>query len=283
MASARFTSKAPETYLGGYDGQFRHTVEDSTAATAVFVALFLGFFVLAHFFSIAGCAIFSKKTRAQTPNYELASYLVLSFAATTLCGLVGVYGWINDAPLIQDRLFGETQSGSARFMSIVMLAYQVWNFWMCYRIKDYRTPETLGHHVVTAMLASFCFYPFAHYYALFFIGIAELTNIPLTIYDGLKYLQAKEQFPNVYNYSKMVFAVSFLAIRCAWWPIVSFDFWVEMFTALGAGQVHGYFVFYFFLFGNTSLTLLQFFWGSKIIRMAVPRAKKEKKESKKES
>ena len=45
---------------------------------------------------------------------------------------------------------------------------------MCYRIKDYRTPETLGHHVVTAMLASFCFYPFAHYYALFFIGSLAL-------------------------------------------------------------------------------------------------------------
>jgi len=284
MANARFTSKGPEAYLGGYDGQFRHTVEDATAAMAVFVGLFLSFFVFAFFFSIAPCAIFSKKTRAQTSHSDLASYLVIAFAATFACGLVGVYGWIYDAPLIQDRLYEETQSGSARFMSIVMFAYQIWNFWMCYRIKDYCSPETLGHHVVTATLASFCFFPFVHYYALFFIGIAELTNIPLTIYDGLKYMQAKDQFPNLYNYSKIAFAVSFLVVRCVWWPIVSFDFWVEMFTAMRTGQVHGYFVFYFFLFGNFSLTCLQFFWASKIVRMAfsAPRAKKEKKESKKE-
>ena len=196
MASARFTSKAPETYLGGYDGQvWLQPISWTSAPMSALVVRFvhpasnpslpnciLSSFVtllktqlrqrlfLLRFFWVSSClriffqlldARFSQKklgpklpimsckpdfyvhfsffSSSSTFSHEQpspchfcdysASYLVLSFAATTLCGLVGVYGWINDAPLIQDRLFGETQSGSARFMSIVMLAYQVWNFW----------------------------------------------------------------------------------------------------------------------------------------------------------
>lgn len=41
---------------------------------------------------------------------------------------------------------------------------------MCWKIKDYRTAESLGHHLVTAILSYFAIFPFVPYYCLFFIG-----------------------------------------------------------------------------------------------------------------
>ena len=57
------------------------------------------------------------------------AYLILSCFATTTVVLIGTYGWIKESHLIQDRLYGEVQSGSQRYLSIVMLAYQSWNIW----------------------------------------------------------------------------------------------------------------------------------------------------------
>lgn len=269
MADAvRWDTKAKELYVGEYVGQFRIPKEDATAAIVLFVACFLGFYALAYYFGLKAAAdensVLARKTRDGTPYSQFLSYIIVSGVCTAVSGLIGCYGWICDSAVIQDRLYEEGNTGSARYMAILMVAYQSWNFWMCALLKDYRTAESLGHHSVTAILSYFAIFPFVPYYVLFFIGVAEMTNIPLSIFDAIKFMQLKNDFPKLYSYSRVTFAVSFLIIRCVWWPIVSFDFWNKM-LGTGVFALHSPFVGIFFLIGNAFLTGLQFFWGSKIV------------------
>jgi len=268
MAEAvRWENKAKEVYVANYDGQFRISKEDAMAASIIFVGLILGYYVLSFYLSARAAAdkssIFGRKTRAGTPYSQLLAYIVVSGICTTVSGLAGCYGWIYDSALIQDRLYEESKSGAARWMAIIMVAYQIWNFWLCCLLKDYRTAENLGHHSVTATLSYFTRFPFVSYYCLFFIGVAEMTNIPLSVFDSLKFMQLKNEFPSLYKYSRVTFAVSFLIIRCGVWPIISYDFWTQV---LGAEKWHSPFVCIFFLVGNAFLTGLQFFWASKIVK-----------------
>lgn len=281
----RWRNEAPEAYVAGYDGPFRMSVKDFEATVSLCFGLTISFFLVSFCLDWLAkqdkTSILARKTRCGTPHSELVAYLILSCFATTTVVLIGAYGWIKESHLIQDRLYGEVQSGSQRYLSIVMLAYQSWNIWMAWRLKDYRSVVTIGHHLVVAILAYFTLFPFLSYYALFFFGLPELSTIPLWIVDSLRDLQLKDDFPNLFKYSKMVFGASFLLIRCICWPIISFDFWVKVVTSLSnQDQVHSVPIMVFFLFGNIFLTSLQFYWGIKIVKGFIRLFKKrEKKEN----
>ena len=50
----------------------------------------------------------------------------------------------------------------------------------------------IGHHLSTGILGYLCLHPFVHGYIVFFGGVIEITNIPLTfmdIFKGFKSLQ----------------------------------------------------------------------------------------------
>ena len=54
------------------------------------------------------------------------------------------------------------------------------------------------HHTLVAILAYFGLHPYVHADAMFFFGVAELTNIPLTVMDVFKYLPSlKANYPKV--------------------------------------------------------------------------------------
>ena len=149
----------------------------------------------------------------------------------------------------------------------MMLAYQLYNVICACTIADLRTPAFIGHHAMTALLSYFTLAPFVHYYALFFIGIAEATNFPLTFVDATKAFRSlRGAFPLANKFFRVSFALSFFAVRMIWWPIVSLDFWRLSLAALSEGKAHSTFVVGTFLVGNIFLTGLQFFWGFQLVK-----------------
>ena len=63
-----------------------------------------------------------------------------------------------------------------------MMAYQLWNLVVCCLfIKEYRTVNFIVHHFTTMLVSSLVSHPYANYYALFYLGIAETSSIPLTV------------------------------------------------------------------------------------------------------
>jgi hypothetical protein len=137
-------------------------------------------------------------------------------------------------------------------------------------INDLYSVAFVGHHASTALLSWFVMGPFVHYYALFFIGVAEVSNMPLTVVDACKaFKPLRKIVPTLNTLSRLSFAVSFVVIRIVWWPIVSFGFWQLSLEALRTGSAKNSAVVGVFLVGNVFLTGLQFLWGAKLVDFAL--------------
>merc|ERR550537_2189725 len=167
------------------------------------------------------------------------AYLLVSGVVTAYCGILGLVGWLTEAPSIapRDRLYG--WSDSAQWLASVMLAYQLWNFLNSVLLRDLRQLEMFAHHAMTAYLCFEGMRPYVHYYVFYFIGVAELTNVPLTLYDAMKmFPRLRELCPRVYAFAQLSFAVSFMVLRNVFWTLVSVDFWYRSIAALTGDSVH---------------------------------------------
>lgn len=230
--------------------------------------------------------LWPEKARRGSRLSDIMTYEIVAGLLVTYVGIAGSYGWweMTNNPdsefhsLPNDRFYGRSQFFSDHLMT-PMFSYQVWNTVLCFVLNDLFDPFFIGHHTVTGALAFFGTNPYVHYYGLFFFGIAELTNIPLTFVDVFKYFpKLKAKFSLVNEVSRVVFALSFIIIRLIIWPIISFEFWRGSIDLVRNGTAHSNFVVLFFLFANLFLTGLQFMWGYKIFGFLLP--KKGKKESK---
>jgi hypothetical protein len=122
--------------------------------------------------------------------------------------------------------------------------------------------------VFTATLGYFALHPFLHYYAVFFFGIAEVTNIPLTFVEIFDHFpDIREKMPLLNEVCRVGFAISFILIRMIAWPIISYDFWIGLIDLLRTEQAHSAFVVWVYLIANTFLSGLQLLWGSTIISL----------------
>ena len=196
-------------------------------------------------------------------NY--AAFLLVSTAFVSSCGLFGLYIYLFDAEYDtllatrRERLYGN--SNMVLWLSQCMVGYQLYNTILCLYLKEERKVEVIVHHVLTAALSFFTLHPFVHAYTVLFIGLAELTNIPLGFVDA-----SRKGFLTPSILWRGLFAVSFILIRVLAWPIVSVYFWMDLLGAMKEGADHNTPVCILFLVANAGLTGLQQFWGLKIMR-----------------
>lgn len=153
-----------------------------------------------------------------------------------------------------------------------MITFQGWNVVLCLLEKDLNNTAMIGHHLATLSLGYFGLHPYLHGQSLFFFGTAELTNIPLTIYDMFKYMKPagwQKEYKGIFEFAKISFALSFVVLRICYWPYMSYPFWVSSLELLQSGKAHSNFVVGFFLGANVFLTGLQFLWGKSIVESAL--------------
>lgn len=205
-------------------------------------------------------------TRSGGKAAEYLSYLLISGGIVIFCSIIAVLKWsdIQTIP-IEKRLYATIPE--AQLLGATMLSYQVYNFILCFTLtKDCGKIENKLHHFTTALLSFFVLEKYVHYYAFFFVGIAEITNIPLTLVDACRaFPTLRSMIPTINTCGRLVFAISFFVIRIFWWPIVSYQFWVLTIDALKTGRSHNIYVALIFLVSNAGLTLLQFYWGIQLL------------------
>jgi len=163
-----------------------------------------------------------------------------------------------------DRLYGY----SSAFMTLNSLtaAFEFYNTIVSTVIVP-QGAALIAHHVVTLALCFVGVAPYAHYYGLFFFGIANVSSIPLaafTICDALRCRFPTFEAP--YNHLRTAFGISFLLVRVVIWPCLSVLFWADVYAALRGGRVHHFAATAFLLIANIFLTGLQFMWGRKVWR-----------------
>ena len=169
----------------------------------------------------------------------------------------------------QDRLFARNAL-IENYIIIPMICYQAWNLLVCLSIAEFRTPDSIGHHIVTLILAYFVMGPYCQYYAMFFFGVAEVTTVPLNVMYIFKYVpELAQKYPVIAGQSRNIFGLSFVIVRLCVWPVICYDFWRNSYKVYVSKRIHSEVVFGFFLFANTFLTFLQVYWGYLIIKGAL--------------
>ena len=160
-----------------------------------------------------------------------------------------------------------------------MISYQGWNFLLCVLSHeslnitsghDLFDVSMIVHHILAFAFSLNILNPFGHYFVIFYFGIIELTNIPLTVMDVFKYFKEwKEKYPVANQITRIVFALSFIFLRLIMWPIRSVEWWVGCAELLVSGKAHDALVVSFCLLSALAVTILQFIWGYKIFGFLV--------------
>lgn len=208
-----------------------------------------------------------------------------AFVAHQVCSLFGVLGsgyygyhyWTTEANTVhtmQDRLFKPLEGGPV--VTRINLAFQIYDLVTTILIPEIRKPEMLGHHTLAIILAYYVIrYQYAHYYAIFFLGMTEISSIPLTFMDVFKHIKSLQKpFEGFNNLCSYAFAALFISIRGIYWPITSYFFFVDVAAAFKQDIMPNKFLAYFFVISNAVLTLLQWYWLTLIFNRLIKMVRK---------
>lgn len=219
--------------------------------------------------------MFPEKLPLGSRASDYISFDIVAGSTLTFMSYVGFTAWFNlqgeDAEWSHSSVSGDKFYSNADFITnhliIPMLSYQIWNTVICILLNDLRKPVMILHHLVTASLAYGCTYPYGAYYTIFFFGVAESTNIPLTILDVMEKLQLDKKHTTAYQGCQLCFLLSFFIIRIFLWTITIYYYLTESWQLVVDGVAHSNFHVITNLFSSFFLTGLQYYWGYLMIDM----------------
>ena len=114
--------------------------------------------------------------------------------------------------------------------------------------------------------------PYMHYYAIYFMGVAEVSSVPLVLVDICKYYpEFAKRFPLLELLSKLSFAALFIAVRDVLWVHTAVTVWRDGIGILQAGNFPAKYPGYTtasVLVANAFFTALQIVWTGKLLKGA---------------
>lgn len=147
---------------------------------------------------------------------------------------------------------------------VITAAKQLWNTVIGYKLNDLPAEMLLHHILVLGLCLVQERTKYGMPYGIFFIGIAELSSIPLGLTKVLTISEAATRWPRVNTVCRMSFAVAFLCTRVVMWLYFAAWFWLDNFNAWGKELVELKWAAVVHLFSNGILTALQLVWAAKI-------------------
>ena len=218
----------------------------------------------------------------------LASFQLIMCLGTWHVAMRGMNAWYLDpsANLLNDidgkylnkpfeRVFkSETKSHD---IAKIQFALQIWKFFCSMGEFELAWPEFLGSQMLTATLSYWSLsIPYMQYYAVFFLGVLEITNVPLCAIDFFKFYPSyKKQYWIVEVLFKIIFAALFAWLRVYNWFFLSRQMWADTFFILEQKNLPSGFrypcpkeVIYGVLVLNAIFSLLQLAWLAQIIKQA---------------
>jgi hypothetical protein len=159
---------------------------------------------------------------------------------------------------------------SARWLAAVVTGIFVfWDVPFSILIPDLRKPDVIIHHIAMTVVAAVAAYRLPMYYVFFYLGISEISSIPLLIYDQLSLLIQKLDIGNNdTNLEKWrdrfqgVAGASFIWIRAILFTKVTmWNFVPDVLSILPAGGK----ALQFAMYACIGFTVLQLYWFSRIL------------------
>lgn len=162
-----------------------------------------------------------------------------------------------------------------------MIGYQTYSLAAGLKFDVLGGTDMIAHHSSVLVLCLTAYYPWAHYYAIFFIGAAEFSTVILCFMDMFKHVpELGEAIPGADLFFRLSFTASFVVIRLGFWMYISCCFLSDCYTLIATEKHHSCIVLAIYVVCNIGLCLLQAYWGYLIgksaYNMAFPSSKAQK-------
>lgn len=198
-----------------------------------------------------------------------AAYNTVAMAPVVALTYLGLVDYLAGLPELdqQQRLYAAFPAAAK--ICMIQIAYQTFAILAALYAgkRPLLSAEMIAHHAVTWTLGVLNLHPFVHYHIIFFGGVIELSNIPLTIMDVFKlFPRLQEGLPLVYTLMRYSFCVFFLVLRVALWLYHGYQFHTDCIAGIQAGAVHSMTTVLINQIGNIFLTFLQLFWATLVLK-----------------
>jgi len=197
--------------------------------------------------------------------FELTCFVPLAY-----CAIVGTSAWLHDVNVGYDTAFDRLYKPapeSARRMILVNLAFQLWDLLISYGRKELNSLEMLAHHALAATLCAIGLHVgFVQYYGIYFLGVTEVSSLPLVYVDSCKFYPAMQRArPGLDLVAKVLFGLSFVAVRDVYFIKYSKTLWEDSLKVLGDGSAKFPKLTVGFLCANVFFVILQLTWTKLLI------------------
>ena len=208
-----------------------------------------------------------RRFRIPQPAFRAHSVVALSFVV--LLSFYGSIGWWNlPATTAATRLI--KTDASARWMGATVVgAMGLWDVPTTVRVKELRKPDVIIHHCMMTLVALVGALQLPTYYAYFYLGVCELSSIPLVLLELCTPApQQQEQLSTnrlaaLQPILTVMTAVSFSIVRAYYFTKVTLRnfipdivaVWSGVAMSLGQRQAIR-----FLLVASLGFTLLQLYW-----------------------
>lgn len=239
--------------------------------------------------AVAGCAgLVSQfaltKILRKTKLREIAAYTAHTIVAMALMLLVsgiGVVGWWGCCNTLTPPVTPYARLlepvASARWLAAVIVGmFSLWDVPVSIAVPQLRKSDVILHHIAMTIVAWVGAVNLPMHYLFFYLGISELSSLPLLCYDQLTVMCSKEstntangRLTTLRDRFQVLAAISFTLIRAYYFTkITVFHFvpdvrFVLPTTSRAVNSLR------FGIIASIGFTALQLYWFSKIVRVIV--------------
>ena len=238
--------------------------------------LFLGGFGASLLLHFVFTAVASRGSGPAALKPHLIAHIATTFTIFVTLANYGTYLWFVAYPADMDRTAG--YDARAEWLLGLMSGFQLYEFCVCLFPNCWelagKNKEFLGHHFAAGTLAfSALQYGYMHYYGAFFMGVSELSSMPLAFVDMFKqFPHLMKEYPAFADHVRTTFGVLFLIVRVVLWFPATYSFWQDSLAVWGAGGPAPLWLVAWFCICNLFLSFLQLFWATLILKAMYKKA-----------
>ncbi|GAX18024.1 hypothetical protein FisN_18Hh238 [Fistulifera solaris] len=200
---------------------------------------------------------------------DLMAFQCISGMVFVVCAVLGIYAWYGTRSChSQQRLFAKLPV--AQWLTLWNLTYQIWDFGISFVIPEFKQPILFAHHAAAATVAYAALrYNMLGYYAIFFMGLSEVSSIFLVVIDLGRYIPPEpgtlyDTFVN--QVCAPLFVVTFFYYRVIlWWYPITVNLLKDVSDGLKKSKTSQW-VMYLLLLLDVPMGFLQLYWMALIVQ-----------------
>lgn len=259
------------TYLSQEENE--SSIRDICTVAAVITAVHL--FLL---FSIklikSGC---DDKNAASKAAWK-ASYQLTNLLVNLYLGTLGIYYELSGSHFDHSIVNKITGYAEIRYFATIQIGYQLWALPIGILFVGEQTSMIVHHIAVICVASTSTFLTCGfRYFIPFFYGVIEISSVPLSVMNAFKnnpdWIKA---YPDIYGKVRLLFGITFLVVRVVLWTPFYWDFITLAMMLWRSSEGSTKVILGVFNAASIVLTMLQYFWASKIVSAMVKVGSKKK-------